>query len=108
MERRRRPNLDGDNVLTPEGVLDPHATDKGPGVCSDGWSTDGTTSATTPDELSQRTVPSENRLGSDDGDGGEKRGEQLGDGANGQAVVGPELRAWDGSAKDDDLLAEPG
>jgi hypothetical protein len=54
----------------------------------------------------QRAVPSEDRLRSNDGDSREKRGEDLGQGREGQPITGLEPGVGCGSPEDDDLLAE--
>ena len=59
-----------------------------------------------PEEPPEGTVPSENRLGADDGDGSEEHGEHLGDGSDGQPITGLESRVRGGSLQDDDLRSK--
>jgi hypothetical protein len=98
----------GDDVLTPQRVFGPHPADERSGVSVDGRSPDWSPRSSTPDQLPQGAVPANHGVGANNGDGSDERREQLGDGADGEAVAGLEARVGRGSIEQDHLLAEEG
>src|SRR5208283_3012140 len=98
----------GDDVLTPQRVFGPHPADERSGVRVDGRSPDWSPRSSTPDQVPQGAVPANHGVGANNGDGSDERREQLGDGADGEAVAGLEARVGRGPIEQDHLLAEEG
>ena len=100
--------LAGNLVFTPGWVFGPHAADEGSGVHIDGRSPDWSARSSPPKQFPQGAVPADHGGRADDGDSGDKLREQLGDGADGEAVAGLEAGVGRGSVEEDDLLSQQG
>jgi hypothetical protein len=91
--------LAGNLVFTPGRVLGPRAADEGSGVHVDGRTSDRSARSAAPEQFPPGTVPADDGGGADNGDGSDKRREELADGANGEAVAGLEAGVGRGSVE---------